>query len=109
LYLIRSYKELNDYLIYSEFIDNELNNNNQLNNTIKEIANKIKEEFKSYSLKIITFILNNLFKDNKLYHVYYDNEVKESNYILLEDYALLLLNLIEIKRILKDDEVLKKK
>jgi uncharacterized protein YyaL (SSP411 family) len=108
LYLIRSYKELNDYLIYSEFIDNELNNNNQLNNTIKEIANKIKEEFKNYSLKIITFILNNLFKDNKLYHVYYDNEVKESNYILLEDYALLLLNLIEIKRILKDHEALKK-
>ena len=102
LYLVRSYKELNDYLIYSEFIDNKLNN------TIKEIINKIKEEFRTYSIKIITFILNNLFKDNKLYHVYYDKEIKESNYILLEDYALLLLNLVEVKRILKEDKILKK-
>jgi uncharacterized protein YyaL (SSP411 family) len=95
LYLIRAYKELNDYLIYYKYLDTKIDEN------IIKILYKIKEEFKLYSIKIVNFILNRMFKDNKLYHVYYD-DLKISNYLLLEDYVSLLLNLVEQKRIFKN-------
>ncbi len=98
LCLLKAFNELNDYLNYYKFIfSKDINNNDNL----KNIIYNIKEEFKIFAIKIVNFILNNLFKNDKLYHVYYD-ELKQSNYLLLEDYSHLLLNLVEQKRILKD-------
>ncbi len=100
LNLLRAFNELDDYLNYYKFVFSE-----SFDNNLKELIYKLKEEFKIFSIKIVNFVLNKLFKNDKLFHVYYD-ELKQSNYLLLEDYSHLLLNLVEQKRILKNIESL---